>query len=89
MEEGADEVDETLQEEFFRNVASQLQSIDQFFKKEASLLQFSLSELEDQVSFCIIHGLCCLVVIPSTSHVYDIVLMCDHECGCRCLCWLL
>ena len=52
MEEGADEVDETLQEEFFRNVASQLQSIDQFFKKEESLLQFSLSELEDQVGFC-------------------------------------
>ena len=52
IEDIAVEVDETLQEEFFRNVASQLQSIDQFFKKEESLLQFSLSELEDQVSFC-------------------------------------
>ena len=50
LEEVTVEVDETLQDEFFRNVASQLQSIDQFFKKEESLLQFSLSELEDQVS---------------------------------------
>ena len=68
MDEGADEVDETLQEEFFRNVASQLQSIDQFFKKEVSLLQFSLLELEDQVSSCIIHGLYCLVVYYTTIH---------------------
>ena len=60
MEEVAVEVDETLQEEFFRNVASQLQSIDQFFKKEESLLQFSLSELEDQVSFCVVNRLYCV-----------------------------
>ena len=49
-EEGVVEVDTTLQEEFFDKVDSQIQSITQFFKKEESGLQFSLSELEDQVS---------------------------------------
>ena len=57
LEEVTVEVDETLQDEFFRNVASQLQSVDQFFKKEELRLQFSLSELEDQVSFYTIHRL--------------------------------
>lgn len=49
-EEAVVEVDIALQEEFFDMVGSQLQSITQFFKKEESGLQFSLSELEEQVS---------------------------------------
>lgn len=52
-EESTDEaavvVDETLQEEFFAKVLGQLLSINHFFKKEESRLQFSLSELEDKV----------------------------------------
>lgn len=44
-------VDERLQDEFFKKISNQLQSINQFFKKEESRLEFSLSELEDQVSW--------------------------------------
>lgn len=44
-------VDATLQDEFFKKISSQLQSIDQFFKKEESRLQFTLSEVEDKVSW--------------------------------------
>lgn len=58
LEEGDEDVtvvvDEILQDEFFKTISNQLQSIDQFFKKEESRLEFSLSELEDQVS-CV-HG---------------------------------
>ena len=44
-------VDEVMQEEFFRKVSNQLETITQFFRKEESKLQFSLSELEDQVHY--------------------------------------
>ena len=43
------DVDEDLQEEFFRKVDAQLLSIDKFFSKEEVDLQFALSELEEQV----------------------------------------
>jgi hypothetical protein len=48
-EEVVVDVDEDLQEEFFRKVDAQLQSIDKFFSKEEVDLQFALSELEEKV----------------------------------------
>ena len=46
-------VDESLQEEFFRIVDAQLQSIAQFFRKEEIDLQCALSELEEKVGVCL------------------------------------
>lgn len=66
-DDGGVEVDESLQEDFFKRVDSQLQSINEFFQFEESRLQYSLSEMNKKVAHT--HTAYCAI-----SHTPPIVL---------------